>query len=470
MSKQFQFILAANDAKSKKENARVIRMAAMRTFRRNQRFSLVNEYTADRHKKHGCVCSQSPGSSNQTGEDSSDISLNSEADWSLGFRWRATLVDIGPIVAFDPFVSTTLQSTHEYIELFTRFVYTTSVVIQPLGKDVTKNPFSVIFARNALADPLILTAILYHTSVHYDRHSSATLIYYNETVRQLAQRLGNSDQIADDSTIAAAGLLAATGNITGDFRDTLVHWEALQRMVRIRGGLQALGWDGALAMILSVDLISSTITLSIPRLERPVQHLSNTDPFLLSFSKRSYFIDYTDMTTTLDYLVRSISELVFRYLESKGSLTSSTTSIICFTQILSTIEHCLLSIQLPSSNDPSPDVISIRIIQVARIAALISTSYYFRAFTQEAAFTVSLYKKFLEIVRDIEPICPTVRNALLLKLHLWSILVGCITSRNKELLESQVQHYMGLLNLADWKDLETFLEGYIVAPEYDASQ
>ena len=126
-----------------------------------------------------------------------------------------------------------------------------------------------MFARNALADPLILSAILYHASVHRNRYNAATLFHHGETVRQIAQRLDDPDHTASDSTIAAVALLAATGvspliswhclykvdvykNITGDVSKELVHWDAVQRLIEMRGGLRALGWDGALAMILSV--------------------------------------------------------------------------------------------------------------------------------------------------------------------------------------------------------------------------
>jgi hypothetical protein len=39
-----------------------------------------------------------------------------------------------------------------------------------------------------------------------------------------------------------------TGNVEGD----RVHWNAIQKMVRARGGLQTLGWSGALELLLSM--------------------------------------------------------------------------------------------------------------------------------------------------------------------------------------------------------------------------
>jgi hypothetical protein len=90
-------------------------------------------------------------------------------------------------------------------------VYDIATEIQPLGRDVSKNPFSIVFARNALADPIVLSALLYHASVHLNSRSAATLFHQGETIRQLAQRLENPTEPASDSIIATVGLLAATG-------------------------------------------------------------------------------------------------------------------------------------------------------------------------------------------------------------------------------------------------------------------
>jgi hypothetical protein len=40
-------------------------------------------------------------------------------------------------------------------------------------------------------------------------------------------------------------------NITGDVAGGQVHWGALQEMVRMRGGLHSLGWNGALELLIS---------------------------------------------------------------------------------------------------------------------------------------------------------------------------------------------------------------------------
>jgi hypothetical protein len=41
-------------------------------------------------------------------------------------------------------------------------------------------------------------------------------------------------------------------NITGQVDEDYVHRKAMQKMVQMRGGLQELGWEGALAMLLSM--------------------------------------------------------------------------------------------------------------------------------------------------------------------------------------------------------------------------
>jgi hypothetical protein len=58
---------------------------------------------------------------------------------------------------------------------------------------------------------LVLSALLYHASVHQDSRSPETLQHEAETARQLAIRIANPNEASSDSVIAAIGLLAATG-------------------------------------------------------------------------------------------------------------------------------------------------------------------------------------------------------------------------------------------------------------------
>jgi hypothetical protein len=90
-------------------------------------------------------------------------------------------------------------------------IYQIAIEIQPLGRDVSKNPFSVVFARNALADPMVLSALLYHANVHLNSRSLATHFHQGETIRQLTLRLDGSTEPASDNIIGTVGLLAATG-------------------------------------------------------------------------------------------------------------------------------------------------------------------------------------------------------------------------------------------------------------------
>lgn len=46
-------------------------------------------------------------------------------------------------------------------------------------------------------------------------------------------------------------LKAIIGSSTGVYHDMSVHMDALEKMVRMRGGLQQLGWDGVLQMFIS---------------------------------------------------------------------------------------------------------------------------------------------------------------------------------------------------------------------------
>ena len=93
-------------------------------------------------------------------------------------------------------------------------------MILPLAPNLSQNPISTIWARNALADPVLLSALLFHSAAHLDvvrggPLSAATLHHLGECIRQLNTQLQRPEEATSDSTIAAVGLVAATGVSTG---------------------------------------------------------------------------------------------------------------------------------------------------------------------------------------------------------------------------------------------------------------
>ena len=65
-------------------------------------------------------------------------------------------------------------------------------------------------------DPVVFESALFHSGVYSDRAhnrpwSESTLYHRGETIRLLNERLSSGGASTDESTIAAVGLLAASG-------------------------------------------------------------------------------------------------------------------------------------------------------------------------------------------------------------------------------------------------------------------
>lgn len=86
-----------------------------------------------------------------------------------------------------------------------------AVQVQPFGRDLSINPFSVTTAREALSDHMLMSALLHHASVHVDPHAPMTLMLHGRTIRYLSSCLKHDTKLLSDNTIATVGLLAATG-------------------------------------------------------------------------------------------------------------------------------------------------------------------------------------------------------------------------------------------------------------------
>lgn len=152
--------------------------------------------------------------------------------------------------------------------------------IHPFGSNQAHKPITQNWAQNALKDPMLLGAFLFHSAVHLDSiyrrpWSPITLYYRGESIRMLNRRLAcHSGKGMSDAVIATIGFLGSAGvcscwahrfyflsdevcsfswqNITGDASHDAMHRKAMRRIVAMRGGLQSLGWDNPLAMLISM--------------------------------------------------------------------------------------------------------------------------------------------------------------------------------------------------------------------------
>ncbi|KAI9672819.1 MAG: hypothetical protein M1831_000255 [Alyxoria varia] len=112
----------------------------------------------------------------------------------------------------------------------------------------------------AMSEAALLQVILLTSASHYAMLNSTTtcapqlLQMRQEALAFINELLRDPDKHLSDQAIAAVAKMASYEAMYGSEEIYLIHMKGLQRMVRMRGGLAALGLDGLLArMLLWID-------------------------------------------------------------------------------------------------------------------------------------------------------------------------------------------------------------------------
>ncbi|PMD40868.1 hypothetical protein L207DRAFT_633817 [Hyaloscypha variabilis F] len=101
--------------------------------------------------------------------------------------------------------------------------------------------------------------------------------FLSRSISAVKEDLEDSSKQGSDSMIATVASLANLENLNGRSDSAEVHMKGLQRMVQLRGGLQALGMQGILMrMVLWSDLCNASRSQSTPRF--PLIHFPNLAP------------------------------------------------------------------------------------------------------------------------------------------------------------------------------------------------
>jgi len=220
MSSRWKFVFDSRDGTLKDdETKKLVRQNAMLSFRRNERLQRIQKIQSTRkeHLHH---------------------SLELIRPLSRGLQdtkhTRLPLFTrVGTGTEIDPFLTTLLHTQYDADRLFSHctvlyfclkskklilieVALNICPILHPLGNDLNQNPIYISLCCNALTDPLLLTSVLHHSSVHLDLKSqqttsSRTLRYKGEFLRVLKTRLNSVTDASDDSTIGAVSLMAATG-------------------------------------------------------------------------------------------------------------------------------------------------------------------------------------------------------------------------------------------------------------------
>lgn len=459
MGAKWEFV-ASNPHGADAESKRTVRKAAMRAFRRNQREERMQKF-----KKKEAIAGSSPESDASSARTSAEIKLEKNLDsdrWDAPgqlvisppkrFNAAPSLVSPRALLSgaaeeeysekyMEPCIVPPLSDGldlavgfaqpvggggHNDYQLFSHFTGEILPLLNPLGtKD--SNPLTAEWAQHGLIDPVLFESILFHSSVHLDlvhqRPWSANTIYHRgEALRLLNDRLQSAEALTDDSIIAAVELLASTGNITGNVEDDRVHKEALAKMVELKGGADALGWDGALAMLLSSgDLISSGISSSPPMYESPLSSSPLSEASLLSDSSipsptSLSFFDALPTTpsphppsyqTTILACLDAMTALHATQTALTNNPTTTLPQMIAFHKQRGTTEHTLLTLRIPTTTP------SAWMYEAARLAALICINSTFRSSSLPSPppIITTLVARLLAIVSQMDKLQMLCRTA-----------------------------------------------------------
>ncbi|KAL4899185.1 hypothetical protein BDW74DRAFT_163844 [Aspergillus multicolor] len=118
--------------------------------------------------------------------------------------------------------------------------------------------------QHAMGDPCLFHATLYAASAQLDTlHETTvgcqtprpvTLYHQTETIVAVNSRIASGHAMTD-ATIASVLLLVITGTLQKDNGATEAHRSGLLSMIKMRGGLKQLGFDGFLARMIQMNMV-----------------------------------------------------------------------------------------------------------------------------------------------------------------------------------------------------------------------
>ena len=168
--------------------------------------------------------------------------------------------------------------------LYRTVLYVLTPELLPISNGQENCPLKTVFIRQALADQCLFSAVLFFAALHVDSLcgrtvSQETLLHRGETMRLLNVNMRSPGEAVSDSTIGAVALLSLgcsrlkgtllervneNQTINTGFTESTLHLNALERMVEVRGGLQALGMNGVLHMLVTWYVIKPKTGLQQP--------------------------------------------------------------------------------------------------------------------------------------------------------------------------------------------------------------
>ena len=294
--------------------------------------------------------------------------------------------------------------------------------------------------------------------------SQESLFYESEIARVVNERLGRGNLALNDSTIVAVTLLAASESIRGNTEKLLIHVDALEKLVALRGGIEKLGFNGLLQMTISwVDLTTGAMVSSPPRW--PHIKCTNTISRELFASMRAalrittnnpqaevVFLTQKDFPTIFNNL-KMLSVMLGAAREIKKANFSS---VFYFCSMRFFLEHCLLSLPASSVELCSEGGIS----ELSRLTSLIYLHRVLREFQPQVGVLVKLKRKVINLCQRIDDFAGcTHRDSLL-----WVLVCSgtCwVDEGERTFFAERIAILATHMILESWEDIERVLLGFL---------
>ena len=286
----------------------------------------------------------------------------------------------------------------------------------PFNAVASENPLTKIWLPHAIFDVAVFSATVTFAAVHLDIMSGRTenlslISHKSETIKQINEKIQNPESALSDSSIGAVAMMAATEIISGNSAELHIHMNALTRMVRLRGGLQQLGWAGVLHMFISwQDLLYSTITAQPPiyslapcgvRLgehtppQEPVFSLEVFDPEI----GRQFGILLADLRYLTDHVNRAQQNMYRRS-------ATSTVDSMTFSKVRTIVEHRILAMARSPSHKPREMMtLDDYTLDLCRLAALVYIKCGLHMYLPICTIILVLKEQLIQLVRDAEMYC-----------------------------------------------------------------
>jgi hypothetical protein len=305
---------------------------------------------------------------------------------------------------------------------------------------------------------------LIHAAVHLSLKTSqpvdsGLLHRQGEFLRLLKQRLDDPNETTSESTDGS------NRNMTSDVKSDLVHRIAITKMVELRYVLHNLGWNGVLAMFVSIgDLLSATTSNSKPYMDYPFTNSTLTvlDLVYQYIQPSKTPFDSVSFAAEIKCMIKVVGRLTPILSHPAQYPCSSIGDIVSLNQLCYAIEHRLLSAEVPDEERSSEEQANVYLLKAARLVILTSANHSLRKFSRQIALFRSLYKNLMQPILRLESLSSLSQDEYSLRPLLWTCWWGEMASaeRNKFFVP-RIKVYLWILGYTTLDEIYSCLSSFV---------